>query len=333
MSEPVPHNPPLPRDRCEVNWLVEVEGADPSKGRIRWDPVHSIWNGGMLALAVIFAPFTANPASVATGILLTGAFLLLGHSVGFHRLMIHRSFATYRPIRAFLIWCGTVAGMSGPMWIIRTHDLRDWAQRQADCHDYLAHRRPMLVDAWWQLHCRLELDSPPEFDLSDFEQSRFIRFLEKSWMLQQLPIGALLWLAGGWSFVVWGVFVRVSLTVHGHWLVGHLAHRRGPQSWIVEEAGVQAHDVPWAGFVTMGEAWHNNHHAYPGSAKVGLEAGQSDLGYFFIHSLEKAGLVWDVCLPEKMPERRAKLRLVSPAFSAKGLPKRSGPLRSTGRAG
>lgn len=126
-------------------------------------------------------------------------------------------------------------------------------------------------------------------------------------MLHQLPVAALLYAWGGLPFVVWGVFVRVALTVHGHWLVGHLAHRRGPQSWHVRGAGVQAHDVPWAGSLTMGEAWHNNHHAYPGSARIGLHPGQSDPGFAFIQMLEKAGLAWNICLPTDMAERKCKL--------------------------
>ena len=93
--------------------------------------------------------------------------------------------------------------MSGPFWMIRTHDLRDWAQRQPDCHDYLAHRRPMLVDAWWQMHCRLELAQPPRFDLGRIGRDPFYRFLERTWMLQQLPIAIALlcaWAVGpGWS--------------------------------------------------------------------------------------------------------------------------------------
>lgn len=295
------------RDRCEVNWIVETPNADPLTGAVRWDPAHSLWNGGMLLAALGLAPFFTTPAAVAVGIGLTGAMLLLGHSVGFHRLLIHGSFATTRPLHAFLIWCGTVAGMSGPLWIVRTHDLRDWAQRQPLCHDYLAHRRPMLVDAWWQLHCRLDLDHPPRFDVARLEAEHFIRWLERTWMLQQLPVAGVLYLAGGWAFVVWGVFVRVALTVHGHWLVGHLAHRRGPQHWRVADAGVQAHDVPWAGILTMGEAWHNNHHAYPGSARIGLHKGQSDWGYAFIRLLERAGLAWDVCLPAELPDRAGKL--------------------------
>ncbi|MCK0127906.1 acyl-CoA desaturase [Erythrobacter sp. F6033] len=298
------------RDRCEVNWIVETPEADPAKGKVRWDPVHSMWNGGMLIAAIAMVPFFTTPAAVAVGMGLTGLMLLLGHSVGFHRLLIHGSFETAPWLRPFLIWCGTVAGMSGPIWIVRTHDLRDWAQRQSDCHDYLAHRRPMLIDAWWQLHCTLKLENPPEFDLSRLEQSRFIRWMERTWMLHQIPVAALLFWLGGWPFVVWGVFVRVALTVHGHWFVGHLAHRRGPQSWRVKEAGVQAHDVPWAGLITMGEAWHNNHHAYPGSARIGLKPGQSDWGYRFIQLLERIGLAWDICLPSDMAGRDQKLETV-----------------------
>nr|WP_298929086.1 acyl-CoA desaturase [uncultured Erythrobacter sp.] len=310
------------RDKCEVNWIVETPDADPAIGKVQWDPVHSFWNGGMLLASIALIPFFSTPAAVAVGLGLTGLFLLLGHSVGFHRLLIHGSFKTSPWLRRFLLWCGTVAGMSGPIWIVRTHDLRDWAQRQDKCHDYLAHRRPMVIDAWWQLHCTLKLEKPPRFDLHALEQSRFIRFLERTWMLQQLPLAALLFWMGGLPFVVWGVFVRVALTVHGHWLVGHLAHRRGPQSWLVKEAGVQAHDVPWAGLITMGEAWHNNHHAFPGSARIGLKPGQSDWGYRFIQLLEKLGLARDVCLPAHMQGRDRKLEVVR-ASATTSRPRRS----------
>lgn len=296
------------RDRCEVNWLVERPGADASAGRVRWDPLHSLWNGGMLAAAIIFCPPTVDLANFAVFMIATGAAVLLGHSVGFHRLLIHRSFATAKWLERLLVWCGTVAGMSGPLWIVRTHDLRDWAQRQPQCHDYLAHRRSMLQDGWWQLHCRLLLDRPPGFDLGRVQSDPFYRFLERTWMFQQLPLAALLWLAGGWGMVAWGVCARVAVTVHGHWFVGHLAHRRGPQSWLVKGAGVQAHDVPWAAIPTMGEAWHNNHHAYPGSARIGLEPGQHDWGYAFIRLLERLGLAWDICLPTDMPARQMSLR-------------------------
>lgn len=179
-------------------------------------------------------------------LLLTGGSLLLGHSVGFHRRLIHRSFDCPLWLERCLVWVGTCVGMSGPFWMIRTHDMRDWAQRQADCHDYLAHQRPMLIDAWWQMHCRLDLDHPPTFDLGVAGRDRFYRFLDATWMAQQIPIALLLFFAGGWGWVLWGICVRISISVTGHWFIGHLAHRRGRQSWIVNGAGVQAHDVPWS---------------------------------------------------------------------------------------
>ena len=292
-----------PLDPCAVNSLVETPGCDPLAGRVVWDPIHSIWNGAMLALVLVLGPLTFSLGAVGVFLASTGLVLLLGHSIGFHRRLIHGSFQCPLWLERLLVWIGVLVGMSGPFWMIRTHDLRDWAQRQHACHDYLAHRRPMLVDAIWQMHGRLILDRPPAFDYGRIGRDPFYRFLEGSWMLHQIPVAAGLYLIGGWGFVVWGVCARVSASVIGHWFVGHLAHRRGPQTWLVNEAGVQAHDVPWAAIPTMGEAWHNNHHAFPGSARIGLYPGQSDWGWRVIQILERLGLAWDVRTPETMGAR------------------------------
>jgi stearoyl-CoA desaturase (delta-9 desaturase) len=286
-----------------VNTVIETPDCSAAAGNVQWDPVHSLWNGGMLVASLVLAPLLFSWSAFVVFLVLTGATILLGHSVGFHRLLIHRSFACPTGVEHMLVWIGTIVGLSGPLWMIRTHDLRDWAQRQPACHDYLAHRQPLLVDAWWQLHCTLVLKRPPIFDLGDAGRNRFYRLLEASWMLQQLPIAVLLFALGGWGWVIWGVCVRVCVSVTGHWFVGHLAHRRGPQSWLVDGAGVQAHDVPWAALPTMGEAWHNNHHAFPGSARIGLYPGQSDWGYAVIRWLERCGLASDVILPADLPLR------------------------------
>lgn len=296
-------------NRCEVNSLIETAGSDPVAGSVRWDPVQSIWNGGMMAAAILLAPVFFTWGAVAVFAALTGATLLLGHSVGFHRRLIHRSFDCPLWLERLLVWIGTLVGMCGPFRMIRTHDLRDWAQRRSDCHPYLAHRRFMLIDGWWQLHCRLQLSHPPSFDLGRIGQDGFYRVLERSWMAQQLPLAGVLLLLGGLPWVVWGVCVRVTVSVTGHWFVGHLAHRRGPQSWLVKDAGVQAHDVPWAAIPTMGEAWHNNHHAYPGSARIGLEPGQSDWGFAFIRLLARCGLAWNIALPDQLGREGALIRV------------------------
>lgn len=291
-------------DPYAVHSVIETPGASALEGRVVWDPAHSLWNGAMMAGALIVAPLLFSWSAFVVFLLMTGAGLLLGHSVGLHRKLIHGSFACHIYLEHFLVWAGVAVGMSGPFWMIRTHDLRDWAQRQPACHPYLRHGAPMWLDAVWQMHCRLDLNRPPRFEIpSRIIGDRLYRFLERTWMLQQMPIGVCLFLAGGWSFVAWGVCARVFISVFGHWFVGHLAHTQGPQTWLVDGAGVQAHDVPWAGVPTMGEAWHNNHHAFPGSAKIGLYPGQSDWGFLFIRVLERAGLAWNVRTPETLPAR------------------------------
>lgn len=302
-------------DRCGVNSLIESPDCSPVAGAVRWDPVHSTWNAGMLAASLAFAPRYFTWDACVVFVLLTGSSLLLGHSVGFHRRLIHHSFACPLWLERLLVWFGTSVGMGGPFWMIRTHDLRDWAQRNPHCHDYLAHRGGMLRDYFWQVHGRLILDKPPTFDLGRSGDDPFYRFLEKTWMFQQLPIAALLLAFGGWAWVIWGVCVRVAVSVTGHWFVGHLAHTRGPQNWTVVGAGVQAHDVPWAAIPTMGEAWHNNHHAYPGSAQIGIHAGQSDWGFAFIKVLERVGLAWDVVLPHHLDRAAAIRRMHTPMQS------------------
>jgi fatty-acid desaturase len=242
-------------------------------------------------------------------VVLTGATLLVGHSVGFHRRLIHGSFQSPPWLDHLMMYLGTLVGMSGPLAMIAAHDLRDWGQRQPDCHPYLSNRAGFWTDYAWNLHGRLVLAAPPRVEIPErIAGDRFYRFLERTWMLQQLPLAVGLFALGGWSWLLWGSCARVCVSVTGHWYVGRLAHRTGPRRWIVEASGVQAHDVPWAAIPTMGEAWHNNHHAWPGSARLGLYPGQADFGFAFIRLLERLGLAWDVRTPETLPERAGLAR-------------------------
>ena len=96
---------------------------------------------------------------------------------------------------------------------------------------------------------------------------------------------------------------RVAVSVTGHWLVGYFAHNRGPRSWHIEGAGVQGYNVPYCGLVTMGEAWHNNHHAFPGSARLGLATARADPGWWVLLALARLGLVWGLKTPDVLPHR------------------------------
>ena len=93
-------------------------------------------------------------------------------------------------------------------------------------------------------------------------------------MPQDAPVDPVV--LGGVAWVEWDIAVRVTAWVTGHWLVGYFAHNRDPRSWYLEGAGVQGYNVPSCGLITMGEAWHNNHHAFPGSARPGFRQGEID---------------------------------------------------------
>src|SRR6185369_9429488 len=128
----------------------------------------------------------------------------------------------------------------GPLGLLRTHDLRDYAQRLPTCHDFLTHGRVPWLDAWWQLHCELRLARPPVIHVeSHIENDAVYRFLQRTWMAQQLPWALAFYAIGGCGFVFWGVCARVATGVFGHWLIGYFAHNHGLMHHEVCGAAVQ----------------------------------------------------------------------------------------------
>lgn len=288
----------------KVNSLLLTADVNPLEADVHWDPARSLWNGGMLLASIVLAPMFVTWGAVAICLVLLLVTMCTGHSVGFHRRLIHRTFKCGKLTERLLVWSGTLVGMQGPFWVIRSHDVRDWAQRQGDCHDFLKHGGGVWMDGWWNLHCTLSLRHPPGFDPGPgIGDDPFYRFLQRTWMLQQLPLAAALFWVGGWPWVIWGICVRVTVGVSMHWFVGYLCHTHGPQTWLVDCGAVQAHNVPWAAIPSMGESWHNNHHAFPASARHGLYPGQLDLGYEFVRLLERVGLAWEIQTPDTLPPR------------------------------
>lgn len=284
--------------------MISNRASSATDGEVVWVPAKSIWTISLTVIALVFAPLTFSWDALFLFVATTAVTICAGHSVGMHRLLIHRSFATSKTIEHILVYLGVLVGMAGPFGMIHAHDIRDWAQRQRECHPLHAHRRSFFVDAWWQMHCAVKLRHPPEFRVEDeVRNDRFYRILERTWMAQQLPWAILFYLLGGWSWVVWGIAVRVSVSLTGHWMIGHFAHRRGHQGWSVDDVAVQGYNLPAFGLVTFGEAFHGNHHAFPDSARLGLERGQIDLGWTFIRLLMWLGLAGAVKLPENTKHR------------------------------
>ena len=301
----------------KVNSLSNLEQASAVKGRVRWDGPRSIWNMAMLSATIVLGPLTFAWDAVLVFLITAGVTLCAGHSVGFHRRLIHRSFEAPRWVDYVMMWLGTAVGIGGPIWTIRLHDSRDWAQRQPECHWFLRHGKPWLVDGFYYLNFRLELERPPSFDAGPgISDDPFYRWLDRTWMLQQLPIAIILFVLGGLPWLVWGVFVRVAACTTMHWCISYFAHTREPSDWMVDGAVIQASNVAIMAIPTMGESWHGNHHAFPSSARHGLYPGQIDIGYRFIQLLELLGLARNVRLPTNLPPRQGITPLTSRALSA-----------------
>jgi fatty-acid desaturase len=299
--------------RREV-WRVDGTSASATEGKVVWAPAKSLWNTSMLGAALVLGPMTATVDAVLLFAALTYATLLVGHSVGMHRFLIHRTYDCAPWLGRLMVYLGVLVGMAGPFGVLRIHDIRDWAQRLPSCHDFFSHRRSLWVDALWQLHCRFEFARPPRFRIEeDLLRDPWLRAMQRTWMLQQIPLALLLYWIGGWSWVVWGLCCRVSVSVAGHWIVTYFCHNPGSGHWHVKSAGVQATDLNGLGLITMGECWHNNHHAFPESARMGLLPGQTDPGYWVIRQLEALGLVWNVGQPRDAAEQD-DLELIQPAY-------------------
>jgi len=290
---------------------VDDSGANPIEGVVKYDVPKLLWNLGMIVLAIILAPITFSIEAFALFLVLTYFSLLVGHSAGMHRLMIHRAYECHSAVEKTLIYVGVLVGMSGPFGIIKIHDVRDWAQRKERCHEFFSHDRGFLNDIWWQLTCRFEFKNPPCINIEEkYSSDRFYKLLESTWRYHQLLLAIVLYSLGGWSFVVWGVFVRVAVSVAGHWTITYFCHNPGPGIWRVKNAAVQASNIPGLGVITYGECWHNNHHAFPESARIGLEEGQSDPTWRFIELLAFMGFATNIRKP-RTQELRSDLHKIT----------------------
>jgi fatty-acid desaturase len=177
-------------------FLVD-EKTNACDGDVCWNPTKSLWVITHFLLAIIGGALTFSVSAVLIFLFTTAATLCLGHSLGMHRRLIHNSYDCPRWLEYFFVHLGVLVGLAGSLGMMKTHDLRDWAQRQNDCHTYLRHGETFWKDAWWQLHCDLNLKHPPEFKPEPrAANDRVLNMMEQTWMLQQLPLAILLFALG-----------------------------------------------------------------------------------------------------------------------------------------
>jgi stearoyl-CoA desaturase (delta-9 desaturase) len=245
--------------------------------------------------------------------LLLGMYALtaLGITVGFHRLFSHRAFETNRVIQFLLAALGSMAA-EGPLlkWVALHRCHHQYSDQPDDPHSPHQHGRSLrgLLRGLWHAHVGWVFEADPS-DLpryvKDLSQSRLLRTasaLFPLWvaigLLIPAALGALL--TGTWMGAVfgllWGGLARIFLVHHVTWSVNSVCHLWGCRPFRTND---HSRNNFLFGVLALGEGWHNNHHAFPTSARHGLRWWQIDMSYWVIRALALLGLARKVVLPAR----------------------------------
>jgi stearoyl-CoA desaturase (delta-9 desaturase) len=215
----------------------------------------------------------------------------LGITLGWHRLVSHRSFKAPKWLEYFFVFCGTLACQGGVIqWVglHRYHHL--YSDKSRDPHD--SSRGFFWSHMGWMFY-RVEMEPEVPRITKDIKDDPVYQFLHNYFVPIQAVLGLVLYALGGWPFVVWGIFVRLIVVMHCTWFVNSATHMFGYRTFDSDD---KSRNCWWVALVTYGEGWHNNHHAYQYSAQHGIKWWELDLTWAIIRMLRFLGLATDVKL-------------------------------------
>lgn len=229
------------------------------------------------------------------GLTVTFLTICLGHSVGLHRGVIHKSYHTSSVFRSILVYFFVLTGLGGPLSWLKLHYYRDYWQNQKTCPKYFAYEHSLLKDFWWNLHLKFipnEIDKYgiPKEDLNN----KWFIWLEKTWYLHNIIFALIIYFMLDFNSMLLLVFFRSSMTILGHWYIGYASHKYGYSHFEIHNAKESGFNDVLLGLISFGEGYHNNHHAHPTSANFSVKWYEFDLGWKTIKLLDKVGLIYDV---------------------------------------
>ena len=258
-------------------------------------------------------------------VILAVAYVLtcLGISIGYHRLLTHRAFQTYRPIRYGLAILGSMAVEGPPIrWVADHRKHHNFSDREGDPHSPHVGRGPRLRDkiaGLWHAHVGWLFTSVGTADeakyCKDLLADRGLRVISRLFVVW-VTLSLLIPFAAGWAWggtfgaglqaLFWGGVIRIFALHHITWSVNSICHFMGRRRFQVKD---ESRNVWWLAPFSLGEAWHHNHHAFPSSAFHGLKPWEIDVSGLVIRAMAALGLVWQVV--KISPELQAKRELVA----------------------
>jgi stearoyl-CoA desaturase (delta-9 desaturase) len=290
--------------------LVPSSGGDRREMAMAGQPPAGRWSGGIdwptflwmaaIHLGALAAPLWFTWKSALMSVVLIWVCGCLGVCLGYHRLLTHGSFKTFRPVRWFFAWLGSMAGEGPPItWVVNHRKHHQYSDQEGDPHSpkdgglwsHMLWFFPRVPQAEWS---RLKARYAP-----DLLKDPVMRFINGGFLFWHLATGAA-FLAVGWtvwdlrtgiSLLLFGMFVRLVCVYHITWLVNSATHIWGYRNYVTTD---NSRNLWWVGLLAFGEGWHNNHHAYQRSARHGHRWWEFDMTYLVIRGMERLGLAWDV---------------------------------------
>lgn len=255
---------------------------------------------GTIHAVALLAPWFFSWSALGVTIFLHWLLGSIGICLGYHRLLTHRSLQVPKPLEYAIAVIGALALQGGPIFWVGGHRMHHTYTEDLDQDPYSAKR-----GFWWSHMMWLFEAKSATFDYNTYKQfapdlakDPFYRALNRYFLLLQLPLGILLYGLGGWSFVIYGMFVRSVLLWHSTWLINSASHMRGYRTFNIAD---NSRNLWWAAILTYGEGWHNNHHAFPNVAKAGLQWWEIDMTWWAIQVLKTLGLAKRIILPASLP--------------------------------
>ncbi|MBV8723765.1 MAG: fatty acid desaturase [Candidatus Eremiobacteraeota bacterium] len=264
------------------------------------------------ALAALIPAFFHPSALIAAAIAsyCTGA---LGVTLCYHRVLTHRSLRLRKPLEYLFAIFGTLALQGDPIrWVAIHRKHHAHADDEGDPHSIRRGFKWAHMD--WLYRNNIAMPTQAEIlrYAPDLYADRFYRALQYLSVPLQLSLAVAFFSIGGWSWVIWGIFVRLVASYHSTWLVNSASHMLGYRTY---RTGDRSTNCWWVAMVSFGEGWHNNHHAFPFSARHGLRWFEIDMTWWHVKVLAFLRLADRIRIPSEAMRRRLAHPAVRPLAS------------------
>lgn len=258
------------------------------------------------AIAAFFPAMFSWKAVITAAVLcvLTSA---IGVSLCFHRSLTHRGLRLFKPLEYAMAILGTLALQGGPITWVATHRQHHaGTDKEGDPHG--ADRGFFWSHMGWLFAANRNVPTAEgqERLAGDLTSDPIYRIIDHSGVQLQIALAIALYLFGGWPCAVWGIFARLVLMYHTAWLVNSAAHMFGYRTYKTTD---MSRNNWWVALISWGEGWHNNHHAFQFSARIGLRWFEFDPIWLAIKMLAWVGLARDIKVPSLEIRLRRRLRL------------------------